>query len=181
MGGFGSGRWWGCQTREKAEHCASLDVRRLHRDGLLRPGHSNPYHWKRNGQRAASSLSTTFEDRIVLSYQRLIADEDWRIERYPVLLEWINCTYGGRRAWVPLSNTGLRKASCDSLSPGHLRVPGLPTACICQPANSSLGTCFGAGPGNPRAPWWNRQHVRAVPNKAQRECTGGPIRALPPV
>jgi len=37
MGGFGSGRRWGCQTKGMAEHCPAVDVRRLHRDGLLSP------------------------------------------------------------------------------------------------------------------------------------------------
>jgi hypothetical protein len=39
---LGSGRRWGCQTKGKIEHCPSLDVRRPHRDGLLRHGKSYP-------------------------------------------------------------------------------------------------------------------------------------------
>ena len=112
MGGFGSGRWRGSQTKEKAEHCASLDVRRLNRDGLLRPGQSYPYHWKRNGQRAASISVTVFEGRIVLSYQRFIAEAEWRSEQYQVLLEWISCNYGGSRVWFrcPTPHCGRRVA-----------------------------------------------------------------------
>ena len=65
----------------------------------------------------------------------------------------------GEARMVPLSHIGLRAASRDSLSQGHLRVPALPPAWICQPEDSTLGTCFGAGPGNPRAHGWNRKYV----------------------
>ena len=44
MGGFGSGRRWGRQTKEQAELFASLDVRRLQRLGLLRPGPPFPQY-----------------------------------------------------------------------------------------------------------------------------------------
>jgi hypothetical protein len=110
MGGFGSGRRRDIQTNRRAEHCPALDVRRLHRDGLLRPGQSYPYHWKRNGERAASINMTVAADRVILSYQRLIAGAAWRSERYPVLLEWSSCNYGGRRPWFrcPAQDCGRR-------------------------------------------------------------------------
>jgi len=112
MGGFGSGRRWDIQTKRKAEHCPALDARRLHRDGLLRPGQAYPYHWRRNGERAASINITFAEDRVVLSYQRLLGGSEWRTERYSVLLEWSSCNYGGRRAWFrcPASGCGRRVA-----------------------------------------------------------------------
>jgi hypothetical protein len=112
MGGRGSGRHWGCQTKGRAEQCPALDVRRLHRDGLLRPGQSYPYHWSRNGERAASIGITTMEDQIVLSYQRSVAGGEWQSEQFPVLLEWLPCNYGGQRAWFrcPASGCGRRVA-----------------------------------------------------------------------
>jgi hypothetical protein len=142
MGGSGSGRWWGCQTKEKAEHCASLDVRQLHREGLLRPGQSYPCHWKRNGQRAASINVTALVDRIILSYQRLITGVEWRSERYPVLLEWVTCNYGGRRVWFrcPTPDCGRRVA-------------------ILQPANCRLGRSTQQSTVYPRAPRWNCKYA----------------------
>ncbi len=99
MGGFGSGRRWGCQTKGKAEHFASLDVRRLQRLGLLRPGPSFPQYWTQRGQTAASISVKAEIDRIIVSYERFIAGGEWRSEQYPILLEWAPCNYGGRRAW----------------------------------------------------------------------------------
>lgn len=98
MGGFGSGRRWGRQTKEKAELFASLDVRRLQRLGLLRPGPSFPLHWTRRGQTAASIGVKAEVDRIIASYERYVAGGEWRCEQYPILLEWVTCNYGGRRA-----------------------------------------------------------------------------------
>jgi hypothetical protein len=105
-GGMGSGRRWGCQTKGRVEQCPALDIRRLHRDELLRPGQSYPYHWSRNGERAAAIEITTMEDRVVLSYQRLLAGGEWQSEQYPVLLERLPCNYGGQRAWFRCPENG---------------------------------------------------------------------------
>src|ERR1035441_6259105 len=112
MGGFGSGRCWGRQTKGKAEHFASLDVRRLQRLGLLRPGPSFPQHWNRNGEPAASISVKAEIDRIIVSYERFITGGEWRSERYPIPLEWVRCNYGGRRAWFrcPRHDCGRRVA-----------------------------------------------------------------------
>jgi hypothetical protein len=117
---MGGGRWADLEAgaagavrrKGRTGHCPALDVRRLHRDGLLRPGQSYPYHWKRNGEKAASINITVAEDRVVLSYQRLIAGSEWRSERYPVLLEWSSCNYGGRHTWFrcPERDCGRRVA-----------------------------------------------------------------------
>jgi len=109
MGGSGSGRRWSCQTKKKAEHCASLDVRRLHRDGVLQPGRSFPQNWRQNGQLVATIMVTVAEDRVVLSYQRLIARAEWRSERYPVMLERVSCNYGGRRVWFRCPTPGCER------------------------------------------------------------------------
>lgn len=112
MGGRGSGRHWDGQRKGRTEQYPALDVRRLHRDGLLRPGQSYPYHWKRNGERAASINMTVAADRVILSYQLLIGGAEWRSERYAVLLEWFTCNYGGRRVWFrcPAPDCGRRVA-----------------------------------------------------------------------
>lgn len=112
MGAPGSGRHWSGQRKEKIEECPALDVRRLQRDGLLRPGRSFPQNWRRNGQLAATIIVTVAEDRVVLSYKHLAAGAGWQYERILVPLEWRPCNYGGRRAWFrcPASGCGRRVA-----------------------------------------------------------------------
>ena len=110
MGGFGSGRCWGSQTKGKVEHFAALDVRRLQRLGLLRPGPSFPQHWNRNGKPAASISVKAEIDRIIVSYERFIAGGEWQSERYPILLERARCNYGGQRAWFRCPRPGHRVA-----------------------------------------------------------------------
>jgi hypothetical protein len=112
MGGRGSGRHWSGQRKGNVELCPPLDVRRLQRDGLLRPGQSFPRNWRRNGQLAATITVTTAADCIVLSYEHFVAGEEWQREQYPVLLEWLPCHYGGRRAWFrcPARGCGRRVA-----------------------------------------------------------------------
>jgi hypothetical protein len=39
MGGIGSGDWYTFNKKTTVEECRSLDVRRLHREGLLKPGY----------------------------------------------------------------------------------------------------------------------------------------------
>jgi hypothetical protein len=87
-------------------------VRRLHREGLIRPGRSFPYHWKRDRETVASIGVTVEIDRIIVSYERFIAGVEWRREVYPVLLEWARCNYGGRRPWFlcPAGGCGRRVA-----------------------------------------------------------------------
>jgi hypothetical protein len=38
MGGIGSGSWYRFNKKTTTDECHSIDVRHLHRNGLLRPG-----------------------------------------------------------------------------------------------------------------------------------------------
>ena len=44
MGGYGSGR---TSYKQKAEHCRSLDVNRLNREGCLKHGRQGNWVWSR--------------------------------------------------------------------------------------------------------------------------------------
>jgi hypothetical protein len=39
MGGVGSGNWYRLDKKTTTGECHSVDVRYLHREGLLKPGH----------------------------------------------------------------------------------------------------------------------------------------------
>jgi hypothetical protein len=54
MGGAGSGSWYRFGKKTTTEECHSVDVRHLHRDGLLKPGSSFSLRWSRAGRETGS-------------------------------------------------------------------------------------------------------------------------------
>ncbi len=105
MGGFGSGRRYQ-GGKDTTSDCRELDVRRMQRDGLLTPGRSFGWSWKRNGETVASIQVRTEADRVTLIYRHKHGDDDWQDKEYPVRLDWTACNYGGRRAWFLCPATG---------------------------------------------------------------------------
>ena len=86
----------------KAEHCRSLDVNRLHREGCLRPGWCGNWQWTRAGERVASiGLRSTAQGlRLTYRIRSGGGDDDWQKADYTVPLAWSPCTKGGRRPYV---------------------------------------------------------------------------------
>ena len=68
MGGLGSGRPAGF-GKDKVEHCRSIDVNRLHREGCLAPGWMGNWQWSRDGERVAYINLRADTDRVHLSYR----------------------------------------------------------------------------------------------------------------
>jgi hypothetical protein len=111
MGGIGSGR--GYQGgKYTTSDMRALDIRRLKRDGLLTPGRSFSWEWLCNGNQIASISIRTEAKRVILSYRNRLKSHEWRIEEYPVYLEWTPCNFGGQRAWFrcPVPACGRRVA-----------------------------------------------------------------------
>ena len=109
MGGFNSGSHGGkrCTTDMRA-----LDVRKVQRDGLLRPGHSFGWSWTRGGETIASINIKADSDRVTLDYRNRPNGGEWQAMNYPVRLAWTACHYGGQRAWwlCPAVGCGRRVA-----------------------------------------------------------------------
>jgi hypothetical protein len=80
----------------KSEHCRRLDVRRWHREGLLRPGTSMGWIWtdRETGERLASIGVSVADERVTLRY----SINDVPITQQ-VPLDRTSCTYGGTRSW----------------------------------------------------------------------------------
>jgi hypothetical protein len=80
----------------KAEHCRRIDVRRWHRDGLLRPGVWSSWVWSdsKTGEQRASIGFSVSEHHVELQYS--ISDTP---QRQLVPLERTPCTFGGARPW----------------------------------------------------------------------------------
>jgi hypothetical protein len=112
MGGFGSGRQSGGRCTDDMR---PLDVRKIHRDGLLSPGRWFNWQWTRNGEVTAQIGLRVESDRVVLNYRSQSHwqnDGQWEQMKYPVLLDWTPCGFGGRRVWwrCPARGCGRRVA-----------------------------------------------------------------------
>lgn len=109
MGGFNSGNHGGKSTTADMR---ALDVRRMQRDGLLRPGHSFGWSWIRGGETMASINIKVGTDRVTLDYRQRDRGGEWQAMNYPVRLSWTACHYGGQRAWwlCPAVGCGRRVA-----------------------------------------------------------------------
>lgn len=112
MGGLGSGRQWYDGAQKTTSDFRSLDVRRLHKKGLLQPDHSFVWQWLRNAKKGASIRVCAAPDRIILSYRCHRGHDDWVDEHYPVQLSWTRCGMGGERPWFicPTQGCGRRVA-----------------------------------------------------------------------
>lgn len=111
MGGIGSGRRHQGGRGTTSDY-RSLDVRRLHRDGLLAPGQAFGWNWTRDEDTLASIFIRTEAGKVTLNYRHQRAGTDWRPMEYAVSLGWTTCTYGGSRPWFlcPAIGCGRRVA-----------------------------------------------------------------------
>ena len=50
MGGLGSGNFYRCGAKDRAEDCRSLDVRRWQSEGSLEPGRFFGWAWYQDGR-----------------------------------------------------------------------------------------------------------------------------------
>mgnify|MGYP001350202295 CR=1 FL=1 len=110
MGGFGSGRGQG--GKNTTSDMRPLDVRRLQRDGLLTLGSAFGWQWTCNDKEVASIQIRPEVDHVILYYQSRSNSGEWESMEYAVYLEWMDCTFGGRRAWFlcPVVGCGRRVA-----------------------------------------------------------------------
>jgi hypothetical protein len=104
LGGLGSGSWYRFNTKTTVEECHSLDVRRLHREGLLKPDYRFSWSWSRGGRQIASVggvvLGSSRSERVVLLFgHRSGPSAHWENVQQPVALEWTPCNFGGERPW----------------------------------------------------------------------------------
>lgn len=96
MGGTKSGRRGGSACTDDMR---SLDVRSLHREGLLTPGNTFGRSWMRHGETIAGILISVYEDRALLSYWQSWRGSPWAECSNTVMLKWTSCHFGGKRPW----------------------------------------------------------------------------------
>jgi hypothetical protein len=106
MGGFGSGRRGG---RETTADYRRLDVRELHRAGVLIPGWRGGWCWYRRGQKRAEINIEVHELSVALRYSATSGGERKSYD-YAVGLVRTSCNYGGARPWFLCPCCGRRAA-----------------------------------------------------------------------
>jgi hypothetical protein len=67
MGGIGSGSWYRFDKKTTTDECQSIDVRHLHRNGLLRSGHSFSLRWSRAGRQIGSIGGVSYREQLTSS------------------------------------------------------------------------------------------------------------------
>jgi hypothetical protein len=100
MGGVGSGNWYRFDKKITTDECQSVDVRYLHRNGLLTPGHWFSLRWSRAGRETGSIrcavVGNEKPERVILTYRhRSGPGGKWDEVREPVHLSWTTCNFGG--------------------------------------------------------------------------------------
>jgi hypothetical protein len=113
MGGVGSGNWYRFDKKTTTGECHSVDVRYLHREGLLIPGHSFSLRWSRAGRQTGSIGGEVSDGRVTFFYRhRRGLGSEWEDVRESVPLTCTACNFGGKRPWFicPGADCGRRVA-----------------------------------------------------------------------
>ena len=86
--------------RTTCESCISIDVRRWHREGVLRAGQHFSCSWTRGGEPSGRINVRTKCDEVVLSYRaQNWGASEWKSIEQRVPIAWTACHFGGRRPW----------------------------------------------------------------------------------
>ena len=99
MGGMGSGSWYRYSSKRTTTDMWALDIRRLHKEKLLKPGMGLTWQWTRNDEPASTICIHVHEHHVTLKYRTRPRGGEWEDKEYPVGLEWTACHYGGHRPW----------------------------------------------------------------------------------
>jgi hypothetical protein len=120
MGGEGSGNWYRFNKKTTTDECQSVDVRYLHREGLLKRGRWFSLRWSRAERETGFIRGVVSGDgrpeRITLLYRhRSGASGEWADVQEPVHFAWTACNFGGERPWFvcPGAGCGRRVAVLD--------------------------------------------------------------------
>ena len=123
MGSAGSGNWYRFNKKSTTEECRSLDVRRLRREGLLKPARLFSWSWSRAGREVAS-IGALVEghdgpERVVLLFRRTRGPSgEWEDVRECVPLFWTACNFGGERPWFICPGAGCGRRVAILYGPG---------------------------------------------------------------
>ena len=123
MGGEGSGNWYRFDKKTTIAECHSVDVRYLHREGLLKPGRWFSLRWSR-ADRETGSIRGVVEgaerpEQMILLYRyRGGLGGEWEDVQERVSLNWTACNFGGERPSFMCPGTGCGRRVAILYGPG---------------------------------------------------------------
>jgi len=124
MGGEGSGNWYRFDKKTTTDECQRVDVRYLHREGLLKPGGLFSLRWSR-ADRETGSVGGVVEgthtpERVILTYRhRRGLGGEWEDVRECVPLARTACNFGGERPWFICPGAGCSRRVAVLYGPGR--------------------------------------------------------------
>jgi hypothetical protein len=124
LGRIGSGSWYRFNKKTTTDECHSVDVRYLHRHGLLKPGSRFSLRWSCAGRETGSIRGLVDSSRppksMTLLYRHRSGlageGEDVR-ERVP--LKRTSCNFGGKRPWFLCPRMGCGRRVAVLYGPGR--------------------------------------------------------------
>jgi hypothetical protein len=124
MGGAGSGNWYMFDKKTTTDECQRVDVRYLHREGLLTPGYWFTLRWSQAGRESGSIrcavLGNEKPERAILTYRHGSGPGgEWEEVREPVPLSWTACNFGGERPWFTCPGAGCGRRVALLYGPGR--------------------------------------------------------------
>lgn len=100
MGGFGSGRWFFHERKDIVDSYLFIDINKLNRDGLLKPGMFYSFHWNnKQGKKLASIAIKVVLNHLEFTYRYSSKGTKPESVTYEVPVEWSPCNFGGERPW----------------------------------------------------------------------------------
>jgi hypothetical protein len=124
MGGVGSGNWYRFDKKATTDDCHSVDVRYLHREGLLKQGRWFSLRWSRAGRETGSIRAVVGRDgrpeQVTLLYRhRSGVGGEWEDVQEHVPLSWTACNFGGERPWFVCPGAGCGRRVAVLYGPGR--------------------------------------------------------------
>jgi hypothetical protein len=124
MGGEGSGNWYRFNKKTTTGECQSVDVRYLHREGLLKQGSWFSLRWSRAGRETGSIrcavIGNEKPERVLLVYRhRSGPGREWEDVKESVPLTWTACNFGGERMWFICPGAGCGRRVAVLYGPGR--------------------------------------------------------------
>lgn len=98
MGGYGSGRY-SPTGRQKVEHCRSIDVNKMNREGCLANGASGKWGWWDGSELIANINFYVCDDAVRFVYRTRFDGGDWIDVEYSIPIYRVACRYGGTRPY----------------------------------------------------------------------------------
>lgn len=99
MGGLGSGRFKGKQTKDLTSQYPAVDIRRWKGSQLNQKGSLFRYEWILKQDEISSVLISVSLDHIIISDCRFMDTDIWNGQSFRIDISWTPCHFGGARPW----------------------------------------------------------------------------------